>query len=87
MITVESLMSGQLRDSISTVAPHWPFELLNRIEWHDTVEFESRDWPDGRDSTVWSLLTCIKKRKAQPVTLRLANRATNKSNENAGFLK
>ena len=31
--TVGPLMSWQWRDSMFTVAPHWSFRLLNRIEW------------------------------------------------------
>ena len=41
--TVEPLISWQSRDSISTVALHWSFGLLDRKEWRDTVEIESRD--------------------------------------------
>ena len=40
---VEPLISWQSHDSISTVAPHWSFGLLNRVEWHSTVEIKSRD--------------------------------------------
>ena len=52
--TVDSLISGQSRDSISTVAPHGSFGLLNRIEWHNTVEIKSGDCPDMRDSNVFA---------------------------------
>ena len=52
--TVESFISGQSRYSISTVAPHWSFGLLNRVEWRNTVEIKSRDCQDTRDSTVIS---------------------------------
>ena len=45
-VTVEPLISWQSRDSISTVAPHCSFGLLNRIAWHNTVEIESRDCQD-----------------------------------------
>ena len=50
--TVESLASWQSRDSICTVAPHESVGLLNRIEWHNAVEMESRHCPGMRDSTV-----------------------------------
>ena len=57
--TVESVMSGQSRDSISTGALHWSFELLNRMEWHNTVEIESRDCQDMKDCTVIELIGWI----------------------------
>ena len=49
--TVESPISGQARDSISTVAPQWSVELSNRVEGSNTVQIESRDYPDMGDYT------------------------------------
>ena len=43
------------RDSISTVVPHWSFGLSNCIEWHNTIEIESRDRRSIRDATVHTL--------------------------------
>ena len=37
------LIPWQSRDSMSTVAPPCSFGLLNRIDWHNTIEIESRD--------------------------------------------
>ena len=51
-ITVQSLISRQSRDSISTVLCH----STQFKSWNDqcgaTVEIESRDCPDMRDSTL-----------------------------------
>ena len=42
--TVEPFISRQLRDSISTVAPYWSFEFLNRKEWFNTVFATFKRW-------------------------------------------
>ena len=47
-------LSWQSRDSISTVAPPLLFGLLNRTEWHNPVEIESRGCQDMRGSTLIS---------------------------------
>ena len=53
--TVESLISRWSRDSISTGASHCSLGLLNRIEWHNTAEIQSRHRPDLKDTTVEAL--------------------------------
>ena len=50
--TVETHISWQSRDSISTLAPPWSFGLLHHIEQHDTVEIESCDCQDMRSRTL-----------------------------------
>ena len=40
-------------DSISTVAPHWSFGLLNRIELHNIVEIQSHDRKNMKEATAF----------------------------------